>query len=56
VFFASENKSRIGAPRNFNQQNIQTFIALPGKQADLYKEREMENAYLKHLGRPENLI
>jgi len=36
--------------------HVEIFIALPGKQADLYKEREMENAYLKHLGRPENLI
>ena len=36
--------------------HVEIFLALPGKQADLYKEREMENAYLKHLGRPENLI
>jgi len=36
--------------------HVEIFLALPGKQADLYKEREMENAYQKHLGRPENLI
>lgn len=36
--------------------HVEIFLALPGKQAELYKEREMENAYLKHLGRPENLI
>lgn len=36
--------------------HVEIFLALPGKQTDLYKEREMENAYLKHLDRPENLI
>lgn len=36
--------------------HLEIFLALPGKQAELYKEREMENAYLKALGRPENLI
>ena len=32
------------------------FVALPGKFADLYKEREMENAYSKALKEPENFI
>jgi len=36
--------------------HVEIFIALPGMQAALRKEREMENAYLKALGRPENLI
>ncbi len=36
--------------------HVEIFLALPGKQVELYKEREMENAYLKALGRPENLI
>jgi hypothetical protein len=36
--------------------HVEIFISLPGKQADLYREREMENAYQKVLGRPENLI
>lgn len=36
--------------------HVEIFIALPGKQADLYREREMENAYQKVLDRPENLI
>ncbi len=36
--------------------HVEIFLALPGKQAELYKEREMENVYLKALGRPENLI
>jgi hypothetical protein len=28
------------------------FVSLPGKQADLLREREMENAYQEALGRP----
>jgi hypothetical protein len=36
--------------------HVEIFLALPGKQAELYHEREMENAYLKALSRPENLI
>jgi len=32
------------------------FVALPGKFADLYKEREMENAYSRGLKQPENFI
>ncbi len=35
---------------------IEIFIALPGKEEELRKEREMENAYQKALGRPETLI
>jgi len=36
--------------------HIEIFVALPGKQAELRKEREMENAYQKGIGRPETLI
>ena len=36
--------------------HLEIFHSLPGKQADLYKEREMENAYQRTLGRPENFI
>lgn len=36
--------------------HIEMFVSLPGKFADLYKEREMENAYSKALKEPENLI
>jgi hypothetical protein len=36
--------------------HCEIFIALPGKHAELFKEREMENAYLHNLGRPQNLI
>ena len=33
--------------------HVEMFIALPGKQAELFKEREMENAYQVAMGRPE---
>ena len=36
--------------------HIEIFIALPGKHAELFKEREMENAYQRNIGRPQNLI
>jgi hypothetical protein len=36
--------------------HVEMFVVLPGKFADLYKEREMENAYSKALKEPENFI
>ena len=36
--------------------HLEIFRALPGRHADLLKERLMENAYLKILKRPENLV
>ena len=36
--------------------HVEMFIALPGKFADLYKEREMENAYSRAIKAPENFI
>ncbi len=36
--------------------HVEMFDALAGKQDELFKEREMENAYLKALKRPENLV
>lgn len=36
--------------------HVEMFDALAGKHDELFKEREMENAYLKTLKRPENLI
>lgn len=36
--------------------HLESFQSLPGKQTDLYKEREMENAYSRALKRPENFI
>ncbi len=36
--------------------HIEMFIAVPGKRAELYLEREMENAYLAEIDRPQNMI
>jgi hypothetical protein len=36
--------------------HAEMFHSLPGKRAELLKEREMENAYLHALGRPTNAI
>ena len=36
--------------------HVEMFDTLPGKERDLYRQREMENAYLKALSLPENLI
>ncbi len=36
--------------------HIEMFVALPGKRDELFKEREMENAYLDYVGRPQTLI
>jgi len=36
--------------------HVEMFVALPGKFADLYKEREMENTYARALKEPENFI
>lgn len=36
--------------------HIEIFISLPGKQQELYKEREMENVYAVESGRPYNMI
>ena len=36
--------------------HVEMFEALPGKLAGLYRQREMENAYLQALSLPQNLI
>jgi hypothetical protein len=36
--------------------HCEIFIALAGKHEELFKEREMENAYQYYLGQPQNLI
>jgi len=36
--------------------HVEMFVALPGRFAELYKEREMENAYARSLRQPENFI
>ena len=43
----------------FEQNNyfhVEMFVALPGKQDELLQQRNMENVYLKEIGRGENLI
>ena len=39
-----------------NYFHVEMFVALPGKHAELLKQREMENVYLKNIDRPQNLI
>ena len=36
--------------------HIEMFIALPAKREELFRQREMENAYYANLDRPQNLI
>ncbi|HEY7544214.1 MAG TPA: hypothetical protein VID27_04995 [Blastocatellia bacterium] len=36
--------------------HLEIFHSLPGRQRELYREREMENAYQRALRRPENFI
>ena len=36
--------------------HVEMFVVLPGKHEALFEQREMENIYLKRLGRPQNLI
>jgi len=36
--------------------HVEMFDSLPGRQRELYREREMENAYSRAIGQPENLI
>ena len=36
--------------------HVEMFVSLPGKFAELYQERQMENAYAKALKQPENFI
>ncbi len=45
--------------RRFDSANyfhVEMFVALPGKGQELYRERVMENEYLRRVGRPQNLI
>jgi hypothetical protein len=45
-----------GAWNNAGFFHVEIFQSLPAKQLDLIKERDMENAYLKKLGQPTNLV
>ena len=42
--------------KNYKLFHIEIFTALAGKQKELIKEREMENAYLENIDRRPNLI
>lgn len=42
--------------REFGYYHVEIFQALAGKRKELLKEREMENVYLKEIGRDDNLI
>ena len=48
-----EVRARLGKAGFFH---VEMFQALPGKRADLYRQRSMENAYSRALELPENLI
>jgi hypothetical protein len=48
-----EARKRLGDAGFFH---VEMFDALPGRRADLYRQREMENAYSRAIGAPENLI
>lgn len=48
-----ELKKTLGTNAFFH---VEMFHSLSGRQAELFKEREMENAYLRVLKRPENFI
>ena len=50
-----EVRGKLGGP-DTGFFHIEMFEALPGQRAGLLREREMENAYAKALGEPENLI
>lgn len=39
-----------------NFHHVEMFVALPQMRDDLLRQRRMENAYLKELNRPQNLI
>jgi len=49
----AELRKAFGAAGFFH---VEMFVASPGRFVDLYKEREMENAYAKALKEPENFI
>jgi hypothetical protein len=46
-------RKQLGAAGFFH---VEMFDSLPGRRRDLYREREMENAYSRAIGQPENLI
>src|SRR2546425_9304598 len=57
VFLAGPPPARVAAALSAGEfYHIEMHLALPGRQADLRREREMENAFEAALGRPQDLI
>lgn len=57
VFVRGPARARVAAAFASGEfYHIEMHIALPGRHADLIHEREMENAYERALGRPEDVI
>ena len=55
----NEGPDYITVAQLFDKNNffhVEMFVALPGKQKELLKQRKMENVYLQEIGRGENLI
>jgi hypothetical protein len=50
---AAEAREKLAGAGFFH---IEMFVALPGRQSDLLRQREMENTYSRAIGRPVNLI
>ncbi len=57
VTVAGPSQDAVGqAFANFSCYHVAMFVALPGKFAELVRERHLENQYSALLSRPENLI
>jgi hypothetical protein len=57
VFVAGPPRSQVSQALGGGEfYHIEMHLALPGRLADLRREREMENAYEAWLGRPQDLI
>ena len=57
VFLAGPPSARVAAALGAGEfYHIEMHLALPGRRADLRREREMENAFEAALGRPQDLI
>ena len=57
VFVLGPDLEMVSAAMNGGDYyHVEMFLALPGKRAELLREREMENTYLDRLDRPQNLI
>ena len=55
-FFRGPDLETLPAVREAGLLHVEMFHALPGKHAELLKEREMENTYAGLIGRPQTAI